>query len=227
MAYQFYLAKLNQEKIRAQEHFETIHHTGARLTHDIKNILQSIKTSIDILDMDRETPQSQQLLQANLNQIGTRLESTLNKLRAPKLNTQVNLVDCRKWIKRIGKQHNANQRLSFHSDIDNNITLPIDLFDSVADNLINNALKKPAATQIDVRLLSSKDIVVLSVCDNGAEIEAEIESSLFAKPVSSGSGMGIGLYQSAIMANAFGYELELSQNEPGRVCFNLFQQLVE
>ena len=87
----------------------------------------------------------------------------------------------------------------------------------MAENLINNALKKSGATQIDVRLLSSQDIVVLSVCDNGTEIEAEIESSLFTQPVSSGSGMGIGLYQSAIMAQAFGYELELSQNEPGRV----------
>ena len=227
MAYQFYLAKVNQEKMRAQEHFETIHHTGARLTHDIKNILQSIKTSIEILDMDEDTTQSQILLQSNLNQISARLESTLDKLRAPKLNTRVNLVDCHKWIKNIGKQHNANQRLQFHSDIENNITLPVDLFDSVADNLINNALKKPGATQIDVRLLSSKDIVVLSVCDNGAEIEPEIENSLFARPVSSGSGMGIGLYQSAIMAHAFGYELELSQNEESRVCFNLFQHLVE
>jgi signal transduction histidine kinase len=227
MAYQFYLAKLNQEKIRAQEHFATIHHTGARLTHDIKNILQSIKTSIDILDMDGETPQSRQLLQTNLQQISSRLESTLNKLRAPKLNTRVNLVDCRKWIKSIGKQHHANQRLNFHSDIENDVTLPLDLFDSVAENLINNALKKPDATQIDVRLLSSKDIIVLSVCDNGAEIEADIESSLFAQPVSSGSGMGIGLYQSAIMAHAFNYQLELSQNERGRVCFNLFQQLAE
>ena len=227
MAYQFYLAKLNQETIRAQEHFATIHHTGARLTHDIKNILQSIKTSINILDTDTETPQSRQLLQTNLNQISMRLESTLDKLRAPKLNTRVSLVDCRKWINRIDKQHNANQRLNFHSDIENNITLPVDLFDSVADNLINNALKKPGATQIDVRLLSNKDIVVLSVCDNGTKIEADIESSLFAQPVSSGSGMGIGLYQSAIMAQAFGYELELSQNEPGRVCFNLFQHLAE
>jgi K+-sensing histidine kinase KdpD len=177
--------------------------------------------------MDKETPQSQQLLQANLKQIGTRLESTLNKLRAPKLNTRVNLVDCRKWIKQIGKQHNANQRLNFDDDIENNITLPVDLFDSVAENLINNALKKPDATQVDVRLLSSKDIVVLSICDNGAEVEADIENSLFAQPVSSGSGMGIGLYQSAIMAHAFSYELELSQNEPGRVCFNLFQHLSE
>ncbi|MCP4876031.1 MAG: hypothetical protein GY896_11250 [Gammaproteobacteria bacterium] len=227
MAYQFYLAKLNQEKMRAQEHFATIHHTGARLTHDIKNILQSIKTSIDILDMDRETQDSQALLQANLQQIGTRLENTLNKLRAPKLNTQISLVDCHKWLKRIGKQHNANARMQFHGDIENNIALPVDLFDSVADNLINNALKKTSARQIDVRLLSSKDVILLSICDDGDAITPEIEKSLFAQPVSSGSGMGIGLYQSAIMAHAFNYELELSQNERGRVCFNLFQNLAE
>jgi hypothetical protein len=35
--------------------------------------------------------------------------------------------------------------------------------------------------------------------------------------------MGIGLYQSAIMAQAFHFQLELSQNETGRVCFNLYQ----
>jgi signal transduction histidine kinase len=227
MAYQFYLAKLNQEKIRAQEHFATIHHTGARLTHDIKNILQSIKTSIDILAMDKDSQNSQQLLQANLKQIGTRLENTLNKLKAPKLDTQVQLVDCHKWIKRIGKQHNANERMHFHSDIDNNVTLPIDLFDSVAENLINNALKKTSAKRIDVRLLSNSDVIILSVCDDGDAISAEIEKNLFAQPVSSGSGMGIGLYQSAIMALAFNYELELSQNERGRVCFNLFQNLAE
>ena len=227
MAYQFYLAKLNQEKMRAQEHFATIHHTGARLTHDIKNILQSIKTSLDILDMDEDTQNSQQLLQTNLKQIGTRLEDTLNKLKAPKLNTQVSLVDCHKWIKRIDKQHNADARVHLHGDIENNVPLPVDLFDSVAENLINNAHKKPSATRIDVRLLSSDDIIVLSVCDDGDAIPSEIEKSLFEQPVSSGSGMGIGLYQSAIMAHAFNYELELSQNEPGRVCFNLFQQLAE
>jgi signal transduction histidine kinase len=189
MAYQFYLAKLNQEKMRAQEHFATIHHTGARLTHDIKNILQSIKTSLDILKMEDDSTQSQKLLQTNLQQIGSRLESTLNKLRAPKLNTQINLVDCRQWMDRIGKQYQANKRIQFHADIENNAPLPLDLFDSVAENLINNALKKSESTQVDLRLLSSNDIIVLSICDD--------------------------------------YELELSQNEKGRVCFNLFQHLAE
>ena len=227
MAYQFYLAKLNQEKMRAQEHFATIHHTGARLTHDIKNILQSIKTSVDILDMAKETPESQRLLQANLQQIGSRLESTLNKLRVPRLDTQVQLVDCHKWMERMTKQHNANDRIHFHADIENNIAVPVDLFDSVAENLINNALKKDTAKSIDLRLLCNEDIIVLSVCDDGEMLSAEIERNLFSQPVSSGSGMGIGLYQASIMAHAFNYELELSQNERGRVCFNLFQHLDE
>ena len=227
MAYQFYLAKLNQEKMRAQEHFATIHHTGARLTHDIRNILQSIKTSIDILDMDDENTQSQKLLQTNLHQISTRLESTLSKLRAPRLNTRVNMVDCRQWMERISKLHKSNKRIRFHADIENNVALPVDLFDSVAENLINNALRKSASTQVDLRLLSDNDIIVLSICDDGQAIESEIENNLFAQPVSSGSGMGIGLYQSAIMAHAFQYELELSQNERGRVCFNLFQHQAE
>ena len=223
MAYQFYLAKLNQEKIRAQEHFATIHHTGARLTHDIRNILQSIKTSAGILDMASDTPQSQELLQTNLRQIGERLESTLNKLRAPRLDTQVQLIDCRQWMERITRQHNANQRIRFHSDIENNIPVPVDLFDSVSENLINNALRKTSAKHVDLRLLCSDNIIVLSVCDDGDVLSSEIEKNLFTKPVSSGSGMGVGLYQSAIMAHAFNYELELSQNDRGRVCFNLFQ----
>ncbi len=227
MAYQFYLAKLNQEKMRAHEHFATIHHTGARLTHDIKNILQSIKTSLDILEKDKQGEDSQKLLQNNLTQISTRLESTLNKLKAPKLNTQIKLVDCHGWFASVSKQFGADKRLQFHSDIENNLHLPIDLFDSVVGNLINNAMKKPSATQIEVRLLSSQAVVLLSVCDNGKAVEADIENNLFQQPVSSGSGMGIGLYQSSIMAHAFNYELELSQNEAGRVCFNLYQQLAE
>jgi sensor histidine kinase regulating citrate/malate metabolism len=88
-------------------------------------------------------------------------------------------------------------------------------------------MKKESAKSVDLRLLSTEDIVVLSVCDDGEMLSAEIEKNLFAKPVSSGSGMGIGLYQASIMAHAFNYELELSQNERGRVCFNLFQHLAE
>jgi len=227
MAYQFYLAKLNQEIVRAQEHFATIHHTGARLTHDMKNILQSIKTSLDILSDDSDTQEQQKLLQTNLTQISGRLESTLNKLKAPKLDTQINLVDCHEWMDQLEAQHHSNQKFEFSRDIESNIPLPVDLFDSIAENLINNALRKKSSHRVKVRLLSNDDITLLSICDDGDAIKSEVEVDLFNQPISSGSGMGIGLYQSAIMAGAFNFELELSQNEPGKVCFNLFQHLTD
>jgi len=227
MAYQFYLAKLNQEKVRAQEHFATIHHTGARLTHDIKNILQSIKTSLDILQTSTESEKYQELLQANLRQISGRLENTLSQLKAPQLDSSIKQLDCDEWMNQIESQYQSNNRLRFSRDIEKKTAIPIDLFNSVVENLINNALKKESANQINIRLLSNREIILLSVCDDGDAIIESIENHLFKQPVSSGTGMGIGLYQSAIMASAFNFELELSQNERGRVCFNLYQHLEE
>jgi signal transduction histidine kinase len=223
MAYQFYLAKLNQEQMRAQEHIATIHHTGARLTHDIRNILQSVKTSLDILDMGQGHDKHQKLLQTNLLQISWRLENTLDKLRVPQLNTQIVLSDCEQWMDKLEEQHKSNPKIVFHRDIEHNVPMPIDLFDSVADNLINNAVRKSSAKRVDIRLLSQANIIMLSVCDDGSVVKESIEETLFKQPVSSGAGMGIGLYQSSIMAHAFNFELELSENEPGKVCFSLFQ----
>jgi signal transduction histidine kinase len=223
MAYQFYLSKLNQEKVRTHEHFSTIHHTGARLTHDVKNILQSIKTSLNILNMNQDSQKHQKLLRSNLTQISKRLENTLNRLKAPDLDTRLKLIDCNHWMTKLEVDHQSNPRIVIHSDIENNIPIPIDLFDSVIENLINNALRKPSAEHIDVRLLCDSEILLLSVCDDGVAVDESVEDNLFKQPVSSGTGMGIGLYQAAIMAHSFGFELVLSQNEAGKVCFNLFQ----
>ncbi len=223
MAYQFYLSKLNQEKIRTHEHFATIHHTGARLTHDMKNILQSIRTSLDILGMDQASKRQQELLRLNLTQISTRLENTLARLQAPDMDTHIKLVDCYLWMDKLKTTHQSNARIEFQHDIENNINLPVDLFDNVVENLINNALRKTSAKHIDVSLQSSEEMIQLSVCDDGVAVEEDIRENLFKQPASSGSGMGIGLYQAAIMAHTFGFELKLESNESGSVCFNLFQ----
>jgi len=223
MAYQFYLSKLNQEKVRTTEHFATIHHTGARLTHDMKNILQSIRTSLDILSMDQTSKRQQELLRLNLTQISTRLENTLNRLKAPDINTQIKLIDCELWMDQIASAHQSNPRILIQREIENNINLPVDLFDNVVENLVNNALRKASARQIKVILHSTDEEISLSVCDDGSAVTQDIEDNLFKQPASSGSGMGIGLYQAAIMAHTFGFELKLDHNESGRVCFRLSQ----
>jgi signal transduction histidine kinase len=228
MAYQFYLAKLNQDKMRAQEHFETIHHTGARLTHDIKNILQSIKASIDIVQAnpDEKKQKSNKLLRQNLDQISTRLESTLQKLKSPEISTTIQLTGIESWIEQFRATHNYPW-LKYNLDISIDHSIPTDLFDSVVSNLISNTQNKDDVSNVIIDASSNHEMIVLTVCDNGHSVKEDLENSLFKKPVSSGEGMGIGLYQSAIMARSFNYELELANNENGRVCFTLYQHLGE
>ena len=228
MAYQFYLSKVNQEKMRADEHFETIHHTGARLTHDIKNILQSIRTSINIVQFNQHEKQSVafSLLKQNLDQISTRLESTLAKLKAPELTNSYQPDTIESWLENF-KTMNQQDSVSYQADIQENHEIPSDLFDSVINNLLLNALNKEDCEHIIVDLTSNSEMIVVTVCDDGNPIEAELEIQLFNKPVSSGNGMGIGLYQSAFMARTFNYELELASNQEGKVCFSLFQHFGE
>src|SRR3989440_3930489 len=40
---EFYVAKLREEKLREASYLQAVHETGARTTHDIKNLLQSLK----------------------------------------------------------------------------------------------------------------------------------------------------------------------------------------
>lgn len=228
MAYQFYLSKINQEKIQAEAHFETIHHTGARLTHDIKNILQSIKASIDIVQYqpNNQQPLPTRLLQQNLNQISQRLESTLSKLKAPELSNSTQYIAINEWLDNFKSAHHLS-KLAFQADIPLQHEIPPDLFDSVVNNLISNSLAKDEVKQVFIDVTSNKEMIAITVCDDGKNIDAEVENQLFNKPVSSGQGMGIGLYQSAIMARTFNYELELANNQAGNVCFRLIQHLAE
>ena len=63
--------------------------------------------------------------------------------------------------------------------------------------------------------------VALRVCDSGSAVPPEIESRLLRSPVSSRSGLGIGLYQAARQAEAAGFQLSLEENRDGKVCFAL------
>src|SRR5881396_24481 len=73
--------------------------------------------------------------------------------------------------------------------------LPRSLFDSVADNLIRNALAK-RTTRVHVSL-DCDNSIALRVRDSGSAVPREIESALMRAPVESASGLGIGLYQEA------------------------------
>src|SRR5690606_23699073 len=101
--------------------------------------------------------------------------------------------------------------------------LPRSLFDSVADNLLRNAIAKRAVDPaVRVRIsLQAGEQLVLRVCDTGAPVPEDIAPGLMRAPVSSRGGLGIGLYQAARQAGAAGYQLSLESNRDGEVCFGL------
>jgi signal transduction histidine kinase len=100
--------------------------------------------------------------------------------------------------------------------------VPGELFDSVADNLIPNALNKMRGSGARVEVsLSHADSPRFCVTDTGAPVPSAVARNLFNAPVPSQTGLGIGLYQAAKQALQHGYRLHLASNEPGQVRFEL------
>ena len=102
--------------------------------------------------------------------------------------------------------------------------VPITLFDSIAENLLQNALSKRQredGVEILAKFTVDRNRPLFSVCDTGEAIAPAIAESLFQSPVHSAFGMGIGLYHAARQAEDSGYTLKLEENRAGAVTFTL------
>jgi signal transduction histidine kinase len=224
----FYDAKRREQVQRQSAYTQAIYETGARLTHDVKNLLQSLRSLCAAVENSGagQAPALHALMQRQLPQIVQRLTITLDKLRSPQSAEQASRVEAAPWWDALVQRYQS-RGVEFHVDgpaMD--LVVPAELFDSVADNLIENALAKPAGDmprQVRVTLSSARD-GTLTVCDNGAEIPADIAAQLFESAVPSQTGLGVGLYQAARQARQTGYRLALAANEPGRVCFVLTRE---
>ena len=220
----FYEAKLREQVQRQNAYVQAIHETGARLTHDVKNLLQSLTTlcaAAESSDAD-QAEALQGLIKRQLPLIGQRLEQTLKKLKAPH-KVGKDEVKASEWWSKLLMRY-GGQQIEFQSEGEVNGTLvPGELFDSVADNLLQNALKKRAAEPgITIRVrFAPGPKRTFTVCDTGGAMASATANKLFDAPVASNTGLGIGLYQAARQAEQLGYQLRIAYNEEGRVCFEL------
>ena len=222
----FYTAKQREQSLLRRAHMEAIYDTGARLTHDIKNLVQSLTLMLSAANADAMNEQGRQLFFKNLEIITQRLQHTLAKLRNPETLSEKSrlLTD---WWQAVQQREGEHNYLSFNSDIQHDVEIPEELFGSVLENLLNNAKKKQnndARLQIVITLISTRTQLQLSVQDSGAAVPQQIARQLLNAPVKSRSGFGIGLYQAAKQANAHGFALILAENRDGRVRFELQKQ---
>lgn len=219
----FYAAKVREQTLREQAYSQAIHDTGARLTHDVKNILQSLKTLLAAADMS--TPEDSErllaLMKRQLPQLAARLSQTVDKLKQP-AEMDVVHVPAQAWWAALQTRYEHDE-VQFQADALDDTPLPQDLFDSVADNLLTNALRKRQSDS-DIRVaarLALQPLVSLEVSDSGAPAPEHVARNLFLSPVASDFGLGVGLYQAARQAAKTGFRLELPENRAGRVTFRL------
>jgi signal transduction histidine kinase len=220
---EFYLAKLRERALQQASYMEAVHETGARVTHDVKNLLQSLNVLCSVaLAEGGDSPASLALLRRQLPAIAQRLGGTLDKLQRPRMEAETE-VAATEWWGGLMRQY-ADRGVEFSARGLEGTALPGGLFDSVADNLVQNALAKRAA-EPGVRIsaaLQGGAAPVLRVRDSGRAVPADIAATLFRAPMPrSPGGLGIGLYQAARQAQAAGWALRLEANRDGEVCFAL------
>ena len=219
-----YVSKVNERELEKQAHLQAIYETGARITHDIKNLLQSMHSMVMILQADNEEGDSRSLaiMKKQFPYFIQRLEQAMHKLQAPP-QEEHGQIYIRDWFLEL-KSRYRDTGIKFSDKIDDNLLVPFELFDSVSENLLENAITKKQgdpALEIHMNVLEENGNVSLTVTDTGTAIDKNITENLFAEPIKSDNGLGIGLLQAAKQATTLGYKLQLLTNETGNVTFGL------
>jgi signal transduction histidine kinase len=221
---EFYVAKQREQKLQQQTYVQAVHETGARMTHDVKNLLQSLNVLCAAAERDTGTDSTElaSLMRRQLPAITQRLQQTLDKLKRPD-SGDGRYVEAKSWWEGLQRGY-VDRGVEFSlQDLDETVMLPKELFDSAGDNLLQNALRKrklDESVSISATFLCN-DTIEFSVCDTGSPVAAEVLKGLLRGPVPSENGFGIGLYQTSRLAEISGYSLQLRDNDLGRVCFSL------
>jgi signal transduction histidine kinase len=222
---EFYIAKRREEALRQNAYMQAFYETGSRLTHDIKNILQSVGTLVSAAEQteDNDSKALLKLIRKQLPVLNTRIATTLDKLKAPGEDKK-RLEKISAWWKNLQLRHNQDC-VEFISENLPSKDINAEVLDSVLDNLLNNALEKtkhePHTTiKVEMRNLPGNGFCI-DVTDSGKAMSTQIASDLFKKHIASPNGLGVGLYHAAQDSNQAGCELSLQSNINGMVRFRV------
>ena len=219
---EFHEGKRRETALRRHAYLQAVHETGARLTHDVKNLLQSLYALTSIAPGGAD-PEYTALLGRQLPELTKRLHATLEKLRSPEVVTRDIALPVEEWWAHVERRH-AAAGVELAATIQARGTVPGNLLDSFLENALDNAAAKRAldpGISVSVRFVFDEDRVDLAVCDTGAAVPLPIAQRLLREPIERGTGLGIGLFHVARQAAQAGYTLALSENREGHVCFTL------
>jgi signal transduction histidine kinase len=213
-----YQAKQREQTLRDITRLQTVYETGARLTHDLKNMLQSLLSLTTIAQS--ADARAQQLLKQQLPIITQRIEMVVNKLEQPQIEGDAMRLPLNVWwdaLKLRNQQHDIEWR---EPDTLQDMDIPSAMFDCVMDNLLDNAVrKKQSESAMEITVELRLNPLRLAVVDSGSLVPAMLSAKLLSSVVVSEGGLGIGLYQAARWAEQLGYRLTLASNREGKIRF--------
>jgi hypothetical protein len=222
---EFYEGKQRESALRRHSYLQAVHETGARLTHDVKNLLQSLYALTSMAPKESSDGYAA-LLQRQLPQLTKRLHATLEKLRSPEIATSDVPMRATAWWSEVERRF-ADSDVKLEASIAADANIPAALFDAFIENVLDNARAKAqreSGVRITMNLAFDADHQELSLCDTGSAVPEAVARRLFAGPVERGSGMGIGLFHVARLASQAGFRVALAANRDGEVCFALLRE---
>ena len=216
----FYQSKRREQRLREMARLQAVYETGARLTHDLKNMLQSLLVLISVAE--QKPLQAQPILVNQLPVLAKQIELALTKLKVPMQETDAGMMPLANWWANL-QQRQQFRNLDWLCEVDPGEQLvPYALFDNVIDNFIENARNKRVfEVGIAVQVSLRTQPLGVCVCDSGNAIAEVLAAQLLHTVVDSDNGLGIGLFQAARWAEQLGYRLQLQENSLGKVCFEL------
>jgi signal transduction histidine kinase len=223
----FYQAKRREQQLRDIARLQAIYETGSRLTHDLKNMLQSLLALSSVAQYQAD--KAQPILQKQLPVLTQRIELILGKLKSPQLDSNTALLPLGVWWEGMRQRYQHAGLLWSENEVDSAVLyeqlIPIALFDSVADNIIDNAnnkrLREPG---INISVSLNANPFCLRISDSGSAIPAGTAQQLLNTVLQSEDGLGVGLYQAARWAAQMGYSLKLVKNMVGEVVFEMTKE---
>lgn len=166
--------------------------------------------------------QSQLLMKKQLPLLSQRLQNTLDKLQA-KTDTGRSFNSVQTWWKELQSRYHGRDIL-FEGEASQEMLIDTDVFDTVLENFLENARSKRRSMpeiSISASIHTENNRITIRVCDTGEPVPTSKTSDMFKQILPSNDGYGIGLYQSAQLAEKNGFKLSLLSNKPANVCFQL------
>lgn len=221
---EFLLSRRQAADLAEIGYLRAIHETGARLTHDVKNLLQSFEALLFAAEsgFDRDPVGTRALMLRQLPVLAGRLRLALDRLRQPEAGAG-DQEPLAAWWERLCARL---QGVECVGQADDQASIPSTLFDRFVDNCVQNARDKAGALgtpHIRVALEGRHGDIVLTVRDNGAAVPPDRAARLMREPLTSEAGLGVGLLQLAREAALHGWCVRLVENRDGAVCFQLDQ----